>query len=133
MPNALTWGYYPTIWRRWPGEDHLSEINPRAIHGEIIPTTPEGFKTPVLKLKPKAAEVPEVERRAENSGPQATPSLQPSPSGRDAECAAAAARTATPNVLPQPGGPTAPEATPGNRPPSGGAEGVPPAPPAQRP
>ena len=136
VPNAVTWGYYPTIWRRWPGEDHLLQDNPRALHSEVIRTT-GGFKTPVLKLKPKPAETPEGGTPGGESaapGGPTVPSVLPSPGGpatpghyrrranrqlradRQLRAHYRCRRTWNAGALPSPGGPAAP----GTLPPPGG-------------
>jgi YHS domain-containing protein len=37
-PKANTWGHYSTKWRRWPGDQPMSETNPRALGKELLPT-----------------------------------------------------------------------------------------------
>jgi YHS domain-containing protein len=49
VPNVGGFGYYPTKWRQWPGEQRLEVTNPRALGLEQLPT-PEGqenLPTPV--------------------------------------------------------------------------------------
>ena len=103
-PNAQTWGFYRTTWRRWPGEDHLAEINPRALNAERI-NRPIGFKTPVLKLKPKEKEP--AEGAGATQGAEPTNPAQPE----------------IPSVLPQPGAGGV-EAAPGTRTPPARGEGA---------
>jgi hypothetical protein len=52
-PNATGWGYYPTKWRQWPGEQRLDQINPKAVGAEVLPT-PEGQE----QAPPPAAGLP---------------------------------------------------------------------------
>ena len=41
IPNAGAFGYFPTTWRQWPGEQRLEITNPRAVGMEPLPA-PEG-------------------------------------------------------------------------------------------
>ena len=41
VPNTYGFGYFPTRWRQWPGEQRLEQTNPRAFGAEVLPT-PEG-------------------------------------------------------------------------------------------
>jgi YHS domain-containing protein len=40
-PNTVGFGYFPTRWRQWPGEERLPQTNPKAFGSEVIPA-PEG-------------------------------------------------------------------------------------------
>jgi len=43
IPNVGSFGYYPTTWRRWPGEERRAETFPQSIGAESIPAPePEG-------------------------------------------------------------------------------------------
>jgi len=43
VPNVGSFGYYPTTWRRWPGEERPAETFPQSIGAESIPAPePEG-------------------------------------------------------------------------------------------
>jgi len=43
IPNVGSFGYYPTTWRRWPGEERREQTFPQSIGAESIPAPePEG-------------------------------------------------------------------------------------------
>ena len=52
-PNTCGFGYFPTRWRQWPGEQRLEQTNPKAFGAEVLPT-PEGQE----QVAPPAAAVP---------------------------------------------------------------------------
>ena len=41
VPNVRNFGYFPTTWRQWPGEQRLDQTNPRQFGAEVLPT-PQG-------------------------------------------------------------------------------------------
>jgi len=68
IPNAGNYGYYPTVWRQWPGDDRPEQTNPRSVGATVIPT-PQGHEQLPL---PKAA-APAQTPPAQPKGPAAQP------------------------------------------------------------
>lgn len=63
IPNAEQFGYFQTMWRRWPGDFRPTETFPRSINAEVVPT-PSGEQPqqlPRTRLRPQAQETLEVQ------------------------------------------------------------------------
>jgi YHS domain-containing protein len=47
-PNTATFGYFPTTWRLWPGdEQRIERVNPKAVGAQVIPTPAGQKETPL--------------------------------------------------------------------------------------
>jgi len=60
IPNVGSFGYYPTTWRRWPGEERREQTFPQSIGAESIPAPePEGpLPAPFAEPRPAPEGVP---------------------------------------------------------------------------
>ena len=90
VPNVGGYGYFPTVWRQWPGEERQAQTNPRAINSERLPT-PKGQE---LVPAPQATFEPEPPSPGLEGGILPPPMEPP-------------VQTTLPGVLPEP--PTEPE------------------------
>jgi hypothetical protein len=69
VPNVKNFGYSATIWRRWPGEEHPEEDNPRSLGLEVL-RTPQGREEVPL---PKAAPPKQPQQQPQQPLPQPLP------------------------------------------------------------
>jgi len=124
VPNVRNFGYFPTTWRQWPGEQRLERINPRAFGAEVLPT-PEGQKgvPPPQAAPPKPpAAAPQGEIPLPPGGTTVPPERLPTPQG---EIPLPPGGMTVPPERPEaPAGPA--EAKPVKPPIEGGLPGLPP-------
>jgi YHS domain-containing protein len=75
-PNTGNFGYFPTTWRQWPGEQRLEQINPQAIGKEVLPT-PQGHEH--MPTPPAAPQ--QQQQQQQQQLPPVTPEGEPVPPG----------------------------------------------------
>lgn len=88
IPNSGNFGYYPTVWRQWPGENRPEQTNPRSFGATVIPT-PQGQEQLPLPRAATPSQVPPTQPQPPAQQPQEggilPPVVPPTPSEIPAE------------------------------------------------
>jgi hypothetical protein len=80
-PNTATFGYFPTTWRLWPGDEkRIERINPRAVGAEVLPAPTGQKEAPPPKAATPQKKLPAAIPEGEILPPGGT-ILPPQPSG----------------------------------------------------